>query len=153
MEEGSSLQCSQNPSLLHNFCQTSKYSTNVTPLSVQRVKQPKFIHLPLSNTKVRNMWSYTSMPLNNFKSSCLIKIKEKLSLFTPRRPIGRMEVFLHSFLSLALDGSEWLTFRGPFTLQPEKYSLYFSHVRVGGFQNRPGRFEAFSLPCRNSNTE
>jgi len=31
-----------------------------------------------------------------------------LSLYTPLRHVGRMAVFLHPFLTLALDGGEWL---------------------------------------------
>ena len=60
----------------------------------------------------------TSLPRN-------VNVKVTFSVSTPRRCIGIKEVYLHSFLTSALDGGEWLTsFPGNFIWG--KYLIYFS---------------------------
>jgi hypothetical protein len=50
------------------------------------------------------------------------EVKVKLSLSMPTRQIRVLEVNLHSFLALTLDGAEWSTSR-PRPLYPRKTTL------------------------------
>jgi len=57
----------------------------------------------------------------------------------PRRDIGEVKAELHSFLTLAMDGGEWLTWRLGH-LVPGKEPRYPMNRGLGGPQSRPGRY-------------
>lgn len=44
-------------------------------------------------------------------NSKILKVEAKLSLYKPQRHVGGVEVYLHSNLTLALDGGKWLVSR------------------------------------------
>jgi hypothetical protein len=74
-----------------------------------------------------------------------LKLKVNLSLWffklstTPWRLYGGAEVWLHAFLTSALDGGEWSASR-PYRFTPRKRALWYSlNRRLGGPQNRFGR--------------
>ena len=69
----------------------------------------------------------------------LYPVKLKFFLSTPWRQIGGIKVLLHSFLALALHGSEcW--FSGPGLSTPRKERWYPWLRRLGGSQRRSGNF-------------
>jgi hypothetical protein len=66
-------------------------------------------------------------------------MKLKFSLSTPRRHKGRVQVWIHSFLTLVLDGGEWLTSRpGRFTLGEER--RHPLNTRLAGPRSGPDVF-------------
>jgi len=64
------------------------------------------------------MWWWPLAPSCG-KTTHFRKLKTKFSLDTPIKECGRMEVWIHFFLSLALDGDEWAV-----TFQTQPFSLY-----------------------------
>jgi hypothetical protein len=72
--------------------------------------------------------------------------EDEQSPATPLIIIGGMEVYLHVFLTSALDGSEWSASRpDPFTPGVRAPGRYPLHRMLGGPYSRPG-------PCGEENT-
>jgi hypothetical protein len=65
--------------------------------------------------------------------------KGKVSLSTPRRYIGGLEVQFHSFTALALQEGEGLTLC-PICCRPMKEPWYPVNSRMGGIQSQSGSF-------------
>lgn len=62
-----------------------------------------------------------------------------LSLFMPRGNTAGVDIWIHSFLTLAQDGGEWSTLR-PARFNPYKQHRYTLNRRLGGPQKCCGRF-------------
>jgi hypothetical protein len=78
--------------------------------------------------------------------------KDKAVLSTSRKRTGEAEVQPQSFLTAALDCSEWSASR-PGHSTPVKDTRYVLNMRLGGPQCQSGRFgeENVSCPCWDSN--
>ena len=69
-----------------------------------------------------------------------ININVTFPLTMPWKYIGGEEVYLHSFLTSALDSGEWLTSPPPGSYTPEKEPRYPMNRRLGGPSSQTGHF-------------
>jgi hypothetical protein len=81
-------------------------------------------------------WSVFKLPVNEKQ---IVKGKVQFSLSMPWRHTAGVEVLLHPFLTLALDGGEWSTSH-PVHLTLWKQPWYALNERLGESRNQSGRF-------------
>ena len=77
-----------------------------------------------------------SLTLRAFVTCKKKQEKNMVSLSTPRRHIGGLEVQLYSFFTLVLNRGEWSTYTGRFTPEP----WYPLNSWLIGLHSRSGRF-------------
>jgi hypothetical protein len=81
-------------------------------------------------------WSIFKLPVSKKQ---IVKGKVQFSLSMPWRRTAGVDVLLHPFLSLALDGDEWSASH-PICLTPWKQPWYTLNGRLGESLNQSGHF-------------
>jgi hypothetical protein len=84
-------------------------------------------------------------PVHNLQSR-FFKVKKILLLSMRHKHLGRIQSQVYSFLSLALDGGEWLV-PPPVRFTPREKLKQPLKMRLGGLQDRNGHFGKTKNVC------